>query len=471
MSGHSPIDTDYLVVGAGAVGMAFVDTLIEHSDADVVMVDRRPGAGGHWLDAYPFVQLHQPSGFYGVDSTSLGHGAFEPADDEPGSSERASGPEIVGYFGELMRHRFETSQQVRFFPMSEYLGERQFRSRLTGEVTDVTVRRAVVNASYNASLVPATEPPPFEVADGATLVPVGALVSLEEPPAGYVIVGGGKTALDAICWLIDRSIDPDLITWIRPQDSWVLNRSYFQPGKLRTFEGVVLQLEAMTVSETADEVFARLEEHDEVLRTDQTVTPTMMRGATVSLRELAQLRQVENVVRFGRVQRIEPDQIVLDGGTIPTSPQHVHVHCAAPGLGDSPPRPIFTDDEITIQTVTRVGATLSAALLGFLESTGRATDEKNRLCPPSPFPHTPFDYLRTVMSGIRTEMGWQDAPELTQWLDRSRLNLMCGLENEDPDALRELQHRFFGALGPAFEKLEQFTDQATPRERARMFAA
>ena len=60
--------TDYLVVGAGAMGVAFVDSLIEHSDADVVMVDRRHRAGGHWLDSYPFVQLHQPSATYGVNS-------------------------------------------------------------------------------------------------------------------------------------------------------------------------------------------------------------------------------------------------------------------------------------------------------------------------------------------------------------------------------------------------------------------
>ena len=48
MSKSSAIETDYLVVGAGALGMGFVDTLIQHSDADVVMVDRRhrPGVTG-----------------------------------------------------------------------------------------------------------------------------------------------------------------------------------------------------------------------------------------------------------------------------------------------------------------------------------------------------------------------------------------------------------------------------------------
>lgn len=55
------VSADYLVVGAGAMGMAFIDALIDHADVDIVLVDRRHAAGGHWLDAYPFVQLHQAS--------------------------------------------------------------------------------------------------------------------------------------------------------------------------------------------------------------------------------------------------------------------------------------------------------------------------------------------------------------------------------------------------------------------------
>ena len=44
---------DYLVVGAGAAGMAFVDTLLtEDPTCRVVLVDRRAKAGGHWVDSY-----------------------------------------------------------------------------------------------------------------------------------------------------------------------------------------------------------------------------------------------------------------------------------------------------------------------------------------------------------------------------------------------------------------------------------
>ena len=66
------IEADYLVVGAGAAGMAFADSLVSESEANIVIVDRRHAPGGHWNDAYPFVRLHQPAMYYGVNSMPLG---------------------------------------------------------------------------------------------------------------------------------------------------------------------------------------------------------------------------------------------------------------------------------------------------------------------------------------------------------------------------------------------------------------
>jgi hypothetical protein len=467
----SKLETDYLVVGAGALGMSFVDSVIEHSDADVVIVERRHRPGGHWLDSYPFVQLHQPSMNYGVNSTPLGRDRVEPDGPDMGFYERASGTEICGYFDEVMRHRLLASGRVRFFPMCDYLGDHRFRSTVTDQETEVAVRRRVVDATYMASRVPATEAPPFDVAEGVQCVPVGGLVNVTRPPAGYVIVGGGKTALDAGCWLLDRGTSPDDITWIRPRDSWLLNRKYFQPGDgvIGTFEGVVFELEAIAECDSIDEIFARLEDREMMLRTDRNVRPTMMKGGTLSLGELEQLRRIDDVVRLGHVERIELDEIVLEHGSIPTSPDHLHIHCASAGLSDNPPKSIFTDDTVTLQVVTRVSLPLSAGLIGFLETTDRSTAEKNRLCPPNPWPQTPFDWVRTLLGGMKTELAWQQAPDIQAWVDSSRLNLMGGLDRVDgDDAVSELQVRFLTALFPALEKLEQLATDATPAERARM---
>src|SRR6185437_9722947 len=103
------------------------------------------------------------------------------------------------------------------------------------------------------------------------------------------------------------------------------------------------------------------------------------KGGTVSLGELDELRRIEHVVRLGHVERIDLDEIVLEQGSIPTSPDHLHIHCATTGLPDRPPVPIFTDDTITLQVVSRVSLPLSSGMIGHLEASERSTAEKNHL--------------------------------------------------------------------------------------------
>lgn len=452
--------------------MGFVDALVESSDREVVMLDRRHRSGGHWLDSYPFVQLHQPSMNYGVNSTPLGQDRVELDGRDVGFYERAGGTEICAYYDEIMRHRLLATGQVRFFPMCDYLGDRCFRSRLTGEHSEVNVRRSVVDATYMASRVPATDTQPFEVADGVACVPVGELTKVGHSPAGYVIIGGGKTAMDASCWLLDRGTPPGDITWIRPRDSWILNRNYFQPatGVVQTFEGIVLQLEGVAQCESIEEVFERLEAHQVMLRTDRSIEPTMLKGATASPGEVDQLQRVENVVRLGHVVHIGVHEITLEHGSIPTSPDNLHVHCASPGLSDNPPKPIFGDGNITLQALTRFSLSLSAGLTGFVEASERTAAEKNRLCRPNPWQHTPFDWIRHLLTGITNELEWRDAPDVLAWVEGSRLNLMKGLdEHPDKASVADLQGRFLTALFPALTKLEEFSSAATPAERARIF--
>src|SRR6478609_8900550 len=102
------------------MGMAFTDALIDHADVHVTIVDRRHGAGGHWLDAYPFVRLHQASLFYGVASTVLGSGAIQTRGPEAGLHERASLAEIRAYYDGVMERRFLGSGKVTFCSGSDY---------------------------------------------------------------------------------------------------------------------------------------------------------------------------------------------------------------------------------------------------------------------------------------------------------------------------------------------------------------
>ena len=42
------LSTDYLIVGAGAMGMGFLDELVTCSQLEAVIVDTRDKPGGHW---------------------------------------------------------------------------------------------------------------------------------------------------------------------------------------------------------------------------------------------------------------------------------------------------------------------------------------------------------------------------------------------------------------------------------------
>jgi hypothetical protein len=122
--------------------------------------------------------------------------------------------------------------------------------------------------------------------------------------------------------------------------------------------------------------------------------------------------------------------------------------------------------------VTRVSLSLSVGLIAFIESSGRSAVEKNRLCRPNPAPHTPFDWMRHLLTGMRNEMAWLDAPDVQAWVESSRLNLLKGLDHHsDGAAVRDLQGRFLTALFPALAKLDEFSVHATAAERARMFEA
>src|SRR4051812_24078971 len=157
------LETDYLVVGAGAMGMAFTDALLDHSDAHVTLVDRRHAAGGHWIDAYPFVQLHQASLFYGVGSTVLGTGTVQSSGPEAGLQQRARVSEIRAYYDRILYERFLGSQRVTFLGGNEVRAEGSAHvvtSLVSGETRQVSVRRRVVDATYLSPTIPATTPAP-----------------------------------------------------------------------------------------------------------------------------------------------------------------------------------------------------------------------------------------------------------------------------------------------------------------------
>lgn len=416
---------DYLIKGAGAAAMAFADTILSETDATIVMVDRRDRPGGHWLDAYPFVRLHQPSSFYGVPSTPLGTGRTDTTGPNAGYRELASGPEIVRYFDQVMQERFVPSGRVQFLPASDLDDDGVVTSRVSGERTVVEARR-FVDATYSQMRIPSTSKPRFAVFPEATCVPVNDLPDRAPDFDEFVIVGAGKTGMDACTWLLEHGIDPDRIRWIVPRDSWVLDRGRCQPG-LEHFAELCRsqadQVEALATADSPRDVFARLEALGELKRIDPRVEPEAYHCAILSDREVAELRRISRVVRLGRVTAIGSDRIDLDHGTVPTNDRVLHVDCSAAGIPTVPARPIFTGDRITLQWVRSCSPTFSAAMIGFVEATFGDEATKNRICAPIPPATVPEDWLGMMRTDLASRAVWGEHPEIGAWLATCRLDL------------------------------------------------
>lgn len=453
------LQADYLVVGAGAAGMAFVDTLIDHADVRVVLVDRRHGPGGHWLDAYPFVRLHQASMFYGVASTVLGAGRVQASGPEKGMHERATAAEVVSYYQHALDRMIQTGR-VLFRPGCAYVGGNRFVSLLSGERVEVNGCR-VVDATYLAPDIPARTPPPFEVA-GGFVIPVNDLVQVADAPSQFVIVGSGKTATDACVWLVGHGVQPDSICWVRPRDPWLLNRAVVQPDAA-VFQAMAADiLVAAAAATSPDDLFLRLEAAGVMLRIDRTVTPTMAKTPTIAQWEIDLLRQIENVVRLGHVVRMEKGRLILRDGAVEVAPDAVAVHCAASGLKYPPVVPVWGSDAIRLQPVRAGFPCFGAAVIGYVEATRRDDDEKNRVCPSSPLPDTIGGWARTQVLGARAVRAFSGEPDISEWANRTRLNpaMIPSAQVDDPRVVAALERsRAHGSAGLA--RLADFAGPAS----------
>jgi hypothetical protein len=415
---------DYLVVGAGAMGMAFTDVINNESDATVIMVDKRDRPGGHWNTAYPFVRLHQPSAFYGVNSRPLGRDLIDQHGWNEGLYELASHSEVCAYFDAVMREQFLPSGRVQFFGNHEYLGENKIRSIVTGEIIDIDAKAKTVDAAYMNVTVPSMTPPSFAVDDAVNFVPVNDLPTAAKPDKDYVVVGAGKTGMDACLWLLKNHVSPNNIRWIMPRDSWMLDRKNIQPGELaaNTAAGFGRQIAAAAESTSVDDLFDRVSAAGQLLRLDDSVKPTMYRCATVTVQELDELRRINNVVRMGRVSNIASNKINLDSGDLAIDADTVVVDCSADGLERRPIVPVFNDRQVTLQAVRTCQQVFSAAFVAHVELSFDDEGEKNTICSVVPHPDNDIDFLRTTLSNTINGAVWSQYPELQQWLAEARLD-------------------------------------------------
>ncbi|ABC64168.1 NAD(P)-binding protein [Erythrobacter litoralis] len=453
------METDYLIVGAGAVGLAFADSLIAlDPDCHVTFVDKHAKPGGHWNDAYSFVALHQPSATYGVNSMEFPNERIDEHGPNKGLFALASGTEVLAYFEAVMNTRLLPTGRVAYHRLSEYQGTDEdgvatIVSILNGEETRVGIRRKLVDATFYQTSVPSTHRRNFSEADGVEVVPPGDLPKLwkrgADLPEHYVILGAGKTAMDTGVWLIEAGVKPDAISWVRPRESWLWNRKYTQPGEQFIEDAMDMQiamLRAATKATDGPDLMRIMGEDGYYLRIDESIEPEMMHFATISQGEIDILRQITNVIRKGRVTRIAPGTISFGDASVEVPENTLFIDCTASAVPFEQRKntgPQFRGDTIVLQPIFVPLVTLSAALTAFFEVHFDDDDTKNLMGAPGPLTDTPTTFPASQMVNFMNRGAWSQNPDVMKFLATSRLDVASGtiakLMAENSPKLAKLQ--------------------------------
>jgi len=272
-------------------------------------------------------------------------------------------------------------------------------------------------------------------------------------PAHFVIVGAGKTAMDVGVWLLNSGAPPEAISWVMPRDSWVVNRASTQPGMAffkESMGGQAALMEACAKATSVDDLFERLEASDQMMRIDPQRKPTMFHYATLARGEVDLLRRITQVIRMGRVQAIEPAEMVLDQGRVPVAANTLFIDCTASAVEARPAQPIFQGDKLVLQIVRMPLPTFSAALVAYVEAHHDDDAVKNQLCATIAFPHAIEAYPACVMGNMMNQFKWGQDKALRQWLRNSRLDgfgkMIAGIDPADEEKMAIMARFKAGAM-------------------------
>lgn len=406
------VQTDYLIIGAGAMAVAFADEIFTlNKKATLVLVDRRAQFGGHWLDAYDYVHLHQPAAFYGVNSLKL----------EKEETDLSSKQEIIDYYNKIY-DKFITSARVRFFGQYNYNDD--FTATSLTEPTqtiDFEVNKKVVDARYMNVEVPATHAPKFSVSPEVNLVPLNDLIHQYKSSKEFYVIGNGKTGIDAVLFLIEKGIAPSNIYWIAPNDAWFFNRGYVQISNIT--KELLTHGDYMKKANKADDIFFAMEKTGGIFRLNTNILPKKWRCATISQEELSNLRKIKNMIRKGRIKRISPTVIQFQNEDIPYSKEDVlFVNCTADGLAKRTSVPIFNGKHITLQSVVFCQAVFSSAIVAKLELSNLSDAQRNKVRP-IPHPEIKEDWVQVFSPTIDNLIILNKY--FPFWMYFARLNLMA----------------------------------------------
>lgn len=198
-------------------------------------------------------------------------------------------------------------------------------------------------------------------------------ISPQNKSKKYIVLGCGKTGMDTVVFLQrNMGVSPDNITWIVPNDVWMLNRN----GGM----GPWSYSQALLANDgDMDKACLEMESKGGLMRLDPTIQPSKFRFPIVGPDELEPMRKVKNVIRSGRVTSIEQDEqnVLVSFGkdrdplVLPKGEEdHVFIHCTSPGPfnGFENDNIFLSDKQINLDMLYAPPVPISMSCIAMLEA-------------------------------------------------------------------------------------------------------
>merc|ERR1712207_23925 len=186
------LECDYLIIGSGAASLAFIDTIIKqmNNNLKIILVDKKSTPGGHWVDAYDYCCLHQPSIVYGIESKQLEGNWLKLLTSKftlPWNH-RAFKKEILHYYLQFVNEKIK-SKQLQYYPNCEYKFSNSNTNNNNNKVHtffsndkkmkyNVKVNIKLVNGVLGECQIPSLCPPNFHYDDKINMITPNELYEL-----------------------------------------------------------------------------------------------------------------------------------------------------------------------------------------------------------------------------------------------------------------------------------------------------
>ncbi|MBW3665909.1 MAG: potassium transporter [Actinobacteria bacterium] len=240
------------IVGAGITGLnalVVASTYLSRSDR-VALVDRRPRAGGMWVDTYDYVRLHQPHGIF-----TAGNITWALREDP---SHLATKPEVMDHLQrclDIASKRVGVEEHFGWDYVSH--GDINGLVHVTlrspeGRIETVTAKRLIKAFGHQV-----TPNRPLETSSGRVrsttpelLDPDGPELRGDDTPIW--IVGGGKTAMDTAHRLITAFPDRKVSMLAGPGVIFARRETFFPTGARRWCAGTPINTMLRQVGQRFD---------------------------------------------------------------------------------------------------------------------------------------------------------------------------------------------------------------------------